>query len=439
MAAWLPVLPAGAVTPPFFNAMYWLKGGVTVDQSQEQTHPINIALSNRQVIIYKDAFPGPYVGAPLHAITINLPPPSKVKGDYMMNIIAEKKLPIVAGQSYKVAVVQGSDGYGMNPVDVTITDVGYITKDLVIKWGEGPVIPYGTVPMSIERAGNNIKVFWDNAVFEYQNPKIFMLAGDGTGKYTNDAGWAAINALLGPGSPFEGSDLPGGYIIHKNQVGQGWGEVYFKGIQNTFPNEMDINPNVPGNISYLASAWAVGKVNVTVAEKGGKQLVSLPLYDDKLSVIFPPQLQGGKSLFVSPRSGSGLNPVKVDGNGVVGQDLTVEPMVGFWMQTPIDATAPVTTTFVGGVIKADLERVVEMKDLTGNPMPISFSSGNLGVDQDIISVQSGLGLSPMIKSGGSWGQWTTVGLNQGFWYSYKANKRKWTVSPSILDVKVIQY
>ncbi|MFA5892428.1 MAG: hypothetical protein WC903_00460 [Candidatus Margulisiibacteriota bacterium] len=440
MAAWLPILPAQAITPPFFNAMYWLKGNVTVDQSQEQAHPIILALSNRQVIIYKDVFPGPYVGGQLHAITINMPPPSKVKGDYMMNIIAEKKLPIVAGQQYKVAVVQGKDGYGMNPVDVTITDVGYITKDLVIKYGEGPAFPYGTVPLNIERSGSNIKVSWDITVFEYQNPKLFMLTGDGTGKYTNDAGWATINDKLGLGFPFEGSDLAGGYIIHKNQVGQGFGEVYFKGIQNTFPNEMDINPNVPGNISYLASAWAVGKVNVTVEKSGQMKLLGLPVSAGKVSNVFLGQL-GANEVILLPSTvgGGGLDYVTVNNTNVTGNDFLVGPAVGFWLRNP--GSSDLTITFAGSLANTAFTKNLLAFDLSGNPFPLSVASGGFGVDGDIImpQMQTGNGLDYFVKTAGNWGpNFPALKFDAGFWYKYAANNRRWNVVP-FSDAKIEQY
>ena len=299
-------------------------------------------------------------------------------------------------------------------------------------------IPAGTVPLTIARQGQDIKISWDP---KYVNPQIYVLTGDGTGKYTNGStGWTLVAATDTTNYDFTNySSTTAPYILHKNQVGLGAAEAYYKGLQaGVNPADTTTDTNYTGQ-TYLATAWAVGKVNVTVAASGGKQLVSLPLYDGTLSTIFPSQLTGGKSLIVSPRSGTGVNPVIVNETGVNGQDFTVGPMVGFWMQTPIAATAPVTITFVGSVISANVERDVEMKDLTGNPLPISFANSNLGVDTDIISIQSGLGLSPMIKSGGSWGQWTTVSLNQGFWYMYKANKRKWTVSPSALDVKIIQY
>jgi hypothetical protein len=131
--------------------------------------------------------------------------------------------------------------------------------------------------------------------------------------------------------------------------------------------------------------------------------------------------------------------VLVNSAGVVGQDFSVEPTRGFWMQTPSEADYSVKITFAGRILYDLFLKDVEVKDLTGNPFPISFPSSDLGVDGDIASIQSGTGLSPMIKSGGSWGEFTTVGLNQGFWYQYAAGDRRWRVEPASLQIKLEEY
>ena len=45
---------------------------------------------------------------------------------FIMNAFYIYPLEIAVGEIYKVAIVQGTDGWGMNPVDVTISDKGYV-------------------------------------------------------------------------------------------------------------------------------------------------------------------------------------------------------------------------------------------------------------------------------------------------------------------------
>jgi hypothetical protein len=148
-------------------------------------------------------------------------------------------------------------------------------------------VPPGTVPLTISRSGKDIKIAWDA---KYANPQIYVMTGDGTGKFQNDnvAGQTAVWALVASGQEFDTTHASDAapYILHKGQVGAASvtgvtnrPEAYYKGLQHGVSASAQGSDqiNFPG--TYLQAAWAVGKLNVNLqgsAAEAGKNYVSIP-------------------------------------------------------------------------------------------------------------------------------------------------------------------
>ncbi len=138
--------------------------------------------------------------------------------------------------------------------------------------------PYGTVPLNIRREVNNIILTWEA---RFVNPEIYILTGDGVGRYASGEGWIKVTqggARYTTGVPTEWDyDVFPAMFSHIDQVGMGTSEAYYKGLQAGV-SPTTANPRVTGK-TYLQSAWAVGKVNVAIT--GGKKwtLFCVPFMD----------------------------------------------------------------------------------------------------------------------------------------------------------------
>jgi hypothetical protein len=134
-------------------------------------------------------------------------------------------------------------------------------------------VPYGTVPLTIARQGENLRISWNQTL--YPNPQLFVLQGDGSGQFTNEMdGWVSL-ATYSQTHPDEIDDPAGlrdGRIVHNGQVGAGVPELYYKAVKADI-----VADDLP---TIIPTAWAVGKVNIplqgTVANPG-KNLIATPL------------------------------------------------------------------------------------------------------------------------------------------------------------------
>lgn len=142
---------------------------------------------------------------------------------------------------------------------------------------EKPGVPYGTVPLAIERDGNDVKITWEAI---YVNPTIVALSGGGKGSYTNNSSddWYTVlqggvvktpPALMGPVVLSNATTLR-----HTQQVGGGTSECYYKGFQAAIGEpKTAINPNT--NALIFPTAMAAGKVNVLIS--GGKKWTAMSI------------------------------------------------------------------------------------------------------------------------------------------------------------------
>ena len=130
------IIPPGPMT-------YWIVGTVA-DVSQD------ITADGRIAVFYQDdaTYNTNYSTAEING------------NDLMVNAPNIWPLDLTVGQTYKCAIVQGEDGYGANPVDVTITGYGYdVASGLLLEYGAGPMMPGQEPPPEM-------KVWFDNRVYQ---------------------------------------------------------------------------------------------------------------------------------------------------------------------------------------------------------------------------------------------------------------------------------
>lgn len=348
---------------------------------------------------------------------------------------------VLEGGNYRLKDVKGAPFTGFTTGG---NDDLYIGPIYVLEPGAGAATgeaPAGTVPLFISRDGDNIKISWEASVPDYNDPQIYVLIGGGSGSYTNDvAGWSGPYTPNSYPAEFDFSKYASGYVLHLDQVGAGESEVYYKGLQDGI-TAANISPdqNLPANTAYLASAWAVGKINITTDADGGLLLIGLPMFAGNVASTYPDQLGTNQTINLYPRAGGGLDAVAVTNSGIMtGSDFDILPTVGFWQKNLSDTA--VTITFVGDLPKTDYTDDLESLDLSSNPLAKQLSSDTLGIDGDVIYPQSGSGLSAFTKDQGSWGQnFPAVDFYQGFWYRYSGNLRRWNIDHLTPDAVIEEY
>lgn len=346
-------------------------------------------------------------------------------------------------------------GVGTSPDGKSKAELGGIYTLGGQEPGPGPFEGEGPVILDIFKNGANIVVKWKiNDVFlQYATSKIsvYCKAGDGAGSYdivpgnwiqlVNEDSKVLINnnlpvtgfgydiSILDPTVP-DNPEKWKGVLTAPSQVGltAGKDEIYFKALI----------PAVENLQASFGKVATVGKIDKTFPKNGAMELVSVPLYENKISGIFPPQLKLNQELILLPQSGGGLNYVVAKNSGIVGNDFEVKPAIGFWVR---NANADdIVITFAGRVVNMDLTQDLVAFDLTGNPLPKDIGSDVSGNDGDIILPQSGGGLSYFVRSNGSWGpNFTQLKFNKGFWFKYSGDKRRWDVDPSVPSATIEKY
>jgi hypothetical protein len=120
-------LAGGASGEKIFDTMYWLDGQVLPPASDP-----TVSVDNRIVVFYlKDPSQG-------YALDVSGTAGSGGRsGEFMINTMEDWRLDVNPG-TYKVGIVKGSDNYGMDPIDVTISGKGCdTTPPLRLAYGAG--------------------------------------------------------------------------------------------------------------------------------------------------------------------------------------------------------------------------------------------------------------------------------------------------------------
>jgi hypothetical protein len=158
-----------------------------------------------------------------------------------------------------------NNGYKNLPVTMTTLEAGQ---------GLALANAYGAVPLFISHGtgftANHIFITWEAS--KYPGATIYYMTGSGTGEYVNTystAQWKMLPATTN--AAFNVANVSTGVLQHLNQVGQGSGEAYYKGLQ------AGISPTdtIPGTaLDVFPSVEAVGKMNYTFV--GGNNFFNYP-------------------------------------------------------------------------------------------------------------------------------------------------------------------
>src|SRR3989338_10194440 len=149
-----------AISQDIYNAIYWLDGEIISPSGNSSLTP-----DIRVVLFYKDDVNSGYAYDISGSYGM-----SGQSEQFLINTMADWRMPIVAGEKYKVAIVKGSDGYGVNSQEVTISGKGFDTAPtLQLAYGAGVDMP-GTKPIPAQSGDypvptiDNIKI--DNSLYQ---------------------------------------------------------------------------------------------------------------------------------------------------------------------------------------------------------------------------------------------------------------------------------
>ena len=295
-------------------------------------------------------------------------------------------LPLTAGGTAeaKGATFSLQDLTGSPVIGVATRDAFtlYIGNIFAMEQGiiDVPGVPFGTVPLYISRAGADVRLTWEAT---YVNPQIFVKTGQGSGEYTSREGWVKVAASGGIISglsaglgtfDYRGSERA---ILHKNQVGGGTPEAYYKGLQAVV-SAADPNPRIAGK-TFLSSANAVGKVNVTMYK--GWNFVSPSISHESADVVLGTSYEAGTTLWEWDIVRGDFKSPVVTFNGMTWGGVTLERGSGYLLNAtkfPGDALNKVVT-MVGKVPTGRLTKdMVFGWNFIGSPYAKMFTAAQLG-------------------------------------------------------------
>lgn len=359
--------PAKQIIPPY-PTTFWAYGSLTAPVGAAA----NFSLAGYRVVLYlKDAQTLKYNGYSYADTDAN--------GQFKINAHGDLQLLPLREGDYFFGVVKKAENanadakkYGINEeklpfVQADLTN-GYknvntipLPFNLQLVEGEGindPTVtdgpgtgpgeeepPAGTVKLSIARhAFNNIKLSWTDP----GRVKIYARVGVvGDGAFLPEAnGWtkvydagAVVPDLVGFGNFQVVADEKA--LLHNGEVGGGLAEVYYRGVTDD---------------NALATAWAVGKINISVGE--GMNVLSFPLeiQDSSIEkVLFSDMLTAGDSIYFKSKPDSANTDKATIVGGVWRDDLgAISPLritqkYGYWLQ----ASKNRTLTILGDVPRGD--------------------------------------------------------------------------------------
>jgi hypothetical protein len=146
-------LPASAVKVSMaprstvFYAIYEILGGA-------KSPVAGVTVANRLVVLYDPDSSGNI--ATLYGY-------SYIGGDGKFAIDPFLIKPLTVGQTCQAAICRGDDGYGSNPLAITVSGIGFdkLSSDLVLGFGLGPLSPAGLI-----EPAPNIKLWFDKRLYQ---------------------------------------------------------------------------------------------------------------------------------------------------------------------------------------------------------------------------------------------------------------------------------
>lgn len=335
-----------------------------------------------------------------------------------------------------------TQGYGADPVPVVLTGKGIEAANLKYRLGGGSAasLNAGAIQgLTITKEASNIKLVW----IVLGKADVWRLAGLSK-EYSTIEVWTLVSKEV----TFDPSLSPLNFLVAtytdsypvasgQNPVRTGDGiNAYYRVIASgTIPGVVVGTTSNDARIFDLnVNPITVGKVDVNISAND-QLLINSPVIDKNVSDVFSSQLPTGKIVYLYPRSGKGLDKVTASRGTMLGTDFPAKPALGFWIENP--NADPLTFSFVGA-LPSTMSNIIEKLDLTGNPLPVSLNSGNLGGEPgDNLYPQSGKGLDKITKTA-NWRSFT-LKVGDGFWYEYATDNRKWQVDLSTLSSKIVKY
>ncbi|MFH1617448.1 MAG: hypothetical protein ABIB65_02600 [Candidatus Margulisiibacteriota bacterium] len=353
---------------------YWITGNV--EQGASPVDP------NGLTILIYDEENG-------HVWTDSLARTTIAADKYMLNSF-DSFAPYEVGKKYLVATIQQS-GWGAGPEQVTISGSGVEVLNLTMVEGGGVVpeeppsdVPTGTIPLTIARDPNNpanILISWNTSVPAYRDAEIYMLAGDGSGTFTNNtANWIMVNDPAVSALFDDPNGLADGMLVFLGQFGatSTAPEAYFKAVQTRY-GAYNVDPAT--GLQYLEQAWAVGKFDVLLRRFWN--FVSVPFLTSNASL----NTAYGTDIFTDGdeawKINTSVTPSLTEMTSFTGatnwQGLTINAGEGcmiFMKTLPQGETR--TMTVLGEVARSYSSRMAWLFNLMGNPYPATFSNFSLG-------------------------------------------------------------
>ncbi|MFA4844096.1 MAG: hypothetical protein WC632_04005 [Candidatus Margulisiibacteriota bacterium] len=304
--------------------------------------------------------------------------------------------------------------------------------------------PWGTVPLTIARDGDNIKITWDAAAAP--GAKIYVLAGDGTGQFqkTDDTKWK-LYTDASIASQFGVTNILAGILFHNTQVGQGAGEVYYFGLQaGVTPQTIcqDTDPLYKGKTCFVV-APAVGKANVNLYKTpaSGWNFISSPLLLGGLDQVLGTDYTLGDQVWVwEDANQKFIAPITFDKSTWGNNNFNP----GFGYLLNLTANSPKVTTMIGNVNTKALDRPISFKtgtpsygwNLIGNPQATldlnmtGFAAGK-SVSGDSLWEWDNAGqefLAPLTFDGTKWPGGTQLKIMKAYGYNFTGtNAFTWQV------------
>ncbi|MFC1637663.1 hypothetical protein ACFL1W_01445 [Candidatus Margulisiibacteriota bacterium] len=376
-----------AQVPHVFLGIHWISGEVVRASGVDPSVP----LGGRTAVFYVSGS-SPVTG------TQRLTATTADDGTFIINPFYNSDIAIDPGaDAYSSAVIQGTDGYGADPVAITLDPRSFNNVRLTLAFGAGPVMaaPIDTVPLTIARLGSDVSVTWDNA--SYPGAQIYVLTGGGSGVFTN--AYDGSNWKPYSDSAFSGEfdDSSAGRLLHLAQVSTGHPEVYFKGVVT------GIDVTTPSGTATLESAWAVGKVNIELegaSDNPGKNLISVPFLSKPDTSVVNVLDEGSGSIWAEGdllQTKFAASPAYLSAVYTGGQwrdaarpsdapAFDINYQFGNWLITGADKTL----TVVGEVVRTDEEVAVYSgeglstggKTMLGMIYPTAFGLASTGLISD---------------------------------------------------------
>ena len=302
------------------------------------------------------------------------------------------------GQSYILNFKVYENGVLINPS-------AFYADEVAVKFRLTGVVAKGD--FWIERAGENIRLTWDQV--KYPNPIIYVLTGDGTGQYVdNNVGdnWKLVTDASIKDEFDSATSLSDGELIHKNQVGNvsTHPEVYYK-IFN-------------GAAGDFGAAPAVGKFDAVVSGAGDKSykysFVSIPfgVTDTSANYVFGSQVASGDAQasatelweWTGTTFGNQQYLNKTAGWENIGGFGSVQaiPGIAYVFKTK-QRSADIKITMVGTIMKSftPIPIAANLYSFIANPYPINIGIASVNLaDANGVYAGAGSGMADQL-----WG-WT---------------------------------